>query len=224
MPNQPGDPMQVDVIIPSLTVKNPDMVRRCIQTMRASDPQHDFNVILVESGPGKIDCGQDTTTMFNRPVFNYNHALSLGIRFSDSSWVCLMNNDLIFHPFWFTEIETAWLTYPNIQSFSPWNNHAGYHDNVFSGAKRSIYPGFRVAYELCGWALICRRDVLETINLSDRVDLWFSDNIYSDELMKHGFIHALVPASRVDHICSQTIDFTKYDTGKDYVKYIGGNK
>jgi len=60
------------------------------------------------------------------------------------------------------------------------------------------------------------------VKLSERVSLWYSDNIYADELIRNGIKHALVKNSVVKHLGSATINYSVYATDSDYIKYIEG--
>lgn len=215
--------MIVDVVIPSKTnYSNLCMVKECIRSLRAAELDIKFNVILVESSAIAEDVGQDITIMYDRPTFCYNAALNMGIAKSVNEWVILANNDLIFHHGFFDWVLSIFCQYPAIRSFSPWNAHGNWHPSVYPADVPNIIPGYRICYEITGWCLMTRREVLNTIDLSERVDFWYSDNIYADELKKNGFIHALLKHSRVDHITSQTVDFRNYDSEIDRVKYLEG--
>jgi hypothetical protein len=217
-------PNLIDVVIPSKTSEhNWSMVARTISSLRISEPFFDFNVILVESGE-QMNCWQDYTVRFDQDRFSYNRALNLGIREGVADWVVMANNDLFFHAGWFSKILAAWCDHPEISSFSPWNDHHNWHPNLFPNNQSKVLIGERVCRELAGWCIVARRDLLETIDLDERCSLWFSDNIYADELIKHGFNHALVADSKVDHLTSQTIDFSKYDTIIDQEIYFKGKK
>jgi len=192
------------------------MLMNCIASLKASEPRITFNVVLVESSQ-YMACGQDRTIDYDTDTFCYNHALNLGIKSTTNEWVILANNDLIFHPFFMTAILDEHRLDSSIKSFSPWN--PGYHDCCMSG-DRDLFVGSRVCYELAGWCIVCRRELLEAINLSEHVDFWYSDNIYADEIVRHGFKHALVRVSVVNHLCSRTIDFTTYDSTIDLKKYL----
>jgi hypothetical protein len=80
---------------------------------------------------------------------------------------------------------------------------------------RDYYEGYGVGYELAGWCIVARREIFEIIDLSDRVDFWFSDNIYADELQKHNLKHLLVKNSRVDHTVSKTLLTLPPETVRD---------
>jgi glycosyltransferase involved in cell wall biosynthesis len=215
---------KVDVIIPSKSSDdNWPMVVKTIQSLRLSEPWFDFNVVLVESGELK-NCGQNLTIDYEDKRFSYNRALNKGIAQTKADWVVMANNDLWFHAGWFSEIIKAWVDNPDIKSFSPWNNYHNWHPRLFPENKSSVLIGSRICRELAGWCIVARREMIETIDIDERCSLWFSDNIYADELEKHGYHHALVCSSLVDHLTSQTIDFSKYDTLEDQKLYFEGKK
>ena len=213
--------MLVDVIIPSKTSDQmAPILMQCISSLKSSEPTIKFNAVVVESGEHRA-LGQDRTIAYDQDIFCYNHALNLGINSTQNEWVILANNDLIFHPYFMSEILNAHAFHPDIQSFSPWNNMDGWHDSAMSNYPYAdLYVGYDTSYRLAGWCIIVRREVLNRIDLNERCRLWYSDNIYSDELQRYGIQHALIRQSRVDHLCTQTIDFSRYDTGEDYARYM----
>jgi GT2 family glycosyltransferase len=92
------------------------------------------------------------------------------------------------------------------QSYTPWNPYNGWHDQLMNPYINNyrVYEGYRTSYEVGGWCLVTRNNVLSKMNLSDRVNFWYSDNVYIDEIRKLGMRHALVRESKVSHICSVT--------------------
>jgi len=214
--------MIVDVIIPSKTSDRiAPILMTCIASLKSSEPTIQFNVVVVESAEYRA-LGQDRTLAYDQDVFCYNHALNLGINSTFNEWVILANNDLIFHPFFMSEILTAHHSAPEIESFSPWNTMNGWHDMAMHGLPEAdIYEGHDTSYRLAGWCIIVKRLVLNRIDLNERCRLWYSDNIYADELLKYGIRHGLVRRSIVDHLCTQTIDFGSYETGDDFKRYVG---
>jgi glycosyltransferase involved in cell wall biosynthesis len=193
---------KIDVVIPSLS--KPElhkMIRECISSLRSSEPSIDFNVVVVESGPEKVELGQDATVMFDLPKFNFNHALKQGIAVCKSKWVVLANNDLVFHPGWMSTLQQFAENSSGIKSFSPWNPRS--HPAHFRTPQDS-YIGYEVTKHIAGWCLITTLDVLNTIQLSEEIEYWYSDNNYADELKKHGIVHALLRNSVVTHLHEQT--------------------
>ena len=213
--------MIVDVIIPSKTTEaHRPVLAECIRSLRLSEPHITFNVIVIESLlSDKIDVGQDQTIYFGPGKFSYNKALNMGIRASSAEWLVLANNDLLFHPCWFLEILKAHGDRLDVLSFTPWNSYYDWHQNRFPHAD-NLTIGYRTSYELGGWCIVVKRKVFDLIDLSERVSLWYSDNIYADELKKHGIPHGLVRKSKVDHLTSRTIDYHQYDPETDRLLYL----
>lgn len=196
--------MVIDIIIPSLTLpEHQNMVRECISSIRSSEIDHSFNIILMESNDNFIQLGQDITLSASKP-FNYNKTLDIGIKNSNSDWIVMANNDLIFEKNWFTEILNAQKERPDISSFSSWNNYGGWHQNRLPNAE-TVREGYGIGYELCGWILIIERKNYLKLNLVNDVSFWCSDNIYSDEIQKNNLKHALVRKSIVNHLTSRTL-------------------
>lgn len=214
----------VDVIIPSRTTKSIEPIaRQTIETLRKSEDNFSFNVILIESGNEIVDVGQDLTIIYDRPNFSYNRALNLGAAATNSDWVVFANNDLIFHKNWFMMIAVTSQFNPFYGSFSPWNHMHNWHPRLFPENRFNLIPGYRICHEIAGWCLVAKRSTLARIGpLSERCALWYSDNIYADALIAHNIPHGLVANSWVDHITSQTINFNEYITETDRKLYEEG--
>lgn len=194
--------MKIDVVIPSLS--KPElhaMIKDCIRSLRESEADITFNVILVESGPEIFDFGQDETVKFDLPKFNFNHALKQGIARCTSDWIVLANNDLIFHSQWMTKLLEIAKKREGVSSFSPWDPRS--HPRHFR-LPQEIYLGYEVTKHIAGWCIVAKSSVFKKIELSEEISYWYSDNNYADELKKHGIRHALVRNSVVTHLCEQT--------------------
>jgi GT2 family glycosyltransferase len=216
---------KVDVIIPSKTTeKHVPFLVQTVSSLKASETDYKFNVTVVESGLYPVDCGQDDTLSFDQKRFSYNRALNIGIAATDAEWIVLANNDLVFKPGWFSEIIKQHSLWPSIRSFSPWNSYNNWHPRMFPHNEAELILGHRICYELAGWCIIVKRDLMNVIDLDERCSLWYSDNIYADELCKYGHYHALATKSYVDHITSQTIDYNTYLTNDDRDLYLQGKQ
>lgn len=210
----------VDVVIPSKTIGLlTSTLEDCISSLRISERNINFNVIVVESGPNFVAKGQDITIAYDGEEFNYNHALNQGLKKCSHDWVILANNDLIFRDNFMQEIMAINALYPEIKSFSPWNSFYGWHQNLFPNAEK-IHVGYRICHELAGWCIIAKRDIFDVISLSERVSFWYSDNVYADALMGAGIIHALARDAKVDHITSQTKIVSQEEAFQSYQDYL----
>jgi hypothetical protein len=206
--------IQVDVIIVALTTTQSffDMTMNCIRSLRESEPEIDFRIILMEDNKkyheGKWKYPDDVFVGVSQEKFCYNKSMANGLMFCKSDWVILANNDLIFKKHFMQEIIKAYDHFDGaIESFGVWNEKT--HGSRFPDRK-PINMGYRVYYEVSGWCIVAKRKVFEKINFSNptnqKIDFWFSDNRYADLLQYHGIRHALVRDAKVDHLESTTIN------------------
>lgn len=202
----------VDVIIVADSSREEfrTMTQNCIDTVQKSNPAFEYNIIIVESWDGFASSGhryEGCTVVVPGVPFNYNLFLQYGIAQGSGEWVALCNNDLLFDPEWMVEIN-YFSKGKVFQSFSPWCPlvHPSRFQDKNNGYAVSYYAGYRIAYEITGWCIIAKREMLVKINLDTRVDFWYSDNIYADELQRRGIKHALVKKSIVTHLGSQTLN------------------
>jgi len=179
------------------------MTLEAIRTLRASEADVDFVVTVMESNPRWDPLRhpyENCQVLQPGGPFNYNKFCNIGIQATRNPWVALCNNDLVFHPGWFREILKVHADDPSLQSFSPFNEHEGWHPTLFEGAAPALSVNYRVNYEVAGWCLVIRREVLCRITLSERVSFWYSDDVFAEALNRNGIRHCLVKASKVDHL------------------------
>lgn len=206
-------PIDIDVIILSYArdEKLKSVTLDGIQTLVDSeDPSHiRFNVIVVESNQALAPFQYPhTTTVYPKESFGYHKFMNIGINMSDSPFVCICNNDLLFHKNWATEIIHAFQTDLTLFSVSPACSihHPAQQIPLHSG----MHYGYEVRKELVGWCLFFKREMLQiTGKLDPAFKFWFADNDYSKTLQKYRLKHALVTSSIVDHLESTTLKTKK---------------
>ena len=203
--------MNVDVVMLTLTKSRPlyNMTKVAIDTLIGSEPDILFNIWLIESNPNYIEEGfaydyPNVNVIVPTEPFNYNTFSTIGINQGSADWVVVCNNDLIFADNWFAEIMKTHEQLSDVSSFSPWNPYENWHESLIPEPYQPHYEGYSIGVEIAGWCLVAKRKVFETITLDDRVSFWYSDNIYSDEIQKHGIRHALVHDSKVYHLVGAT--------------------
>lgn len=198
--------MNHDIIILSLTNNDHffNMTKQCITSLKQSEENVKFNVILVESGiNGHLYEGIADTIITPDIKFNYNTYMNIGLEHSKNEWVSLCNNDLIFQQNWASEVHKYYEYNKDVKSYGHWNDYAGWHHSRFND-NRTVYEGYNIGKEVSGWCITARRDIFNTVVLDNRVEFWFSDNIYSDELQKNNIKHVLLKNSKIIHFESQT--------------------
>ena len=196
--------MFVDVVMLADS-KSPELIsmtQRAIDTLHSSETDHEFIAVVVESNKN-VHLYNNANILTPNFEFNYHWYMKYGLQHLSegglSDFVCLANNDLIFHKNWFTEIVKASEDMPLVKSFSSFNPSSLWiHDNKY-------HIGYGVGGVVTGWCLTMKKEILDVIDLSEDVNFWCSDNVYNDELIKHGIQHALVRDSHVTHLGGATL-------------------
>jgi len=201
---------EIDIIILSYAqnLKLKNITERCINSLLKSEDKRKikFNIIVIESEKKMLSYQyKNTTTIYPDEEFGYNKYMNIGIEMSSAKYVCLCNNDLIFHPLWATEILRAFDKFYDLSSASPLCSI--HHPRLGLGLNTGIYPGYRNRYEVAGWCLFLKRDVFRLIGrLDENYKFWCADSDYANMLSVMRIGHALISSSRVDHIEGATFD------------------
>lgn len=179
-----------------------------------------FNVVVIESQkrmspyqyPG-------TTTLYPEQPFGYHRYMNIGINATNSPYICICNNDLIFHPNWASEILKQMSLNEELASASPIASN--YHPNLAMSLTQEAIAGYRIGYEITGWCLFYKRELIKTIGILDE-NYQFSgaDYDYAYTLWVCGIKHALVTASVVDHIAAQTLKTQTQDRQDQLTKDV----
>ncbi|RZK56299.1 MAG: glycosyltransferase family 2 protein [Pedobacter sp.] len=202
-------PICIDVIILSFA-KTEELKLMTEQTIKSliesEDPNEiSFNIIVIESNhiikPYQYT---GTKTIYSNKKFGYHRYMNIGIKHSNSPFVCLCNNDLLFHSQWATKILRAFNEQTNLASASP--ACSIHHPQIGLSLNGETHLGYEVRKEITGWCLFFKRNVLNTIGLLDeKFTFWYADNDYANTLKKHNILHGLVTSSIVDHLESKTL-------------------
>lgn len=209
------DKTEIDIIILSYA-KNEHLKNLTDQTIAtlldSEDPDKiHFNVIVIESqkslNPYQFE---NSTTVYPEEKFGFHKYLNIGIRASNSPYVCLCNNDLIFHKNWASEILKAMDNDAAMLSATPYcpNFHAtqGFPENA-----PPLQGYFGV---LIGWCIFVKREIFNTIGMLDEnFVFWYCDYDYSNTLEKFKVKNCLISTSFVTHLGSEslkTIDKGEY--------------
>jgi hypothetical protein len=178
-----------------------DMTQAAIDSLHKSETDHSFRCLVVESH--RLHAYNGALLLMPAKEFNYNRFMNKGLELtgqkSPADWICLANNDLIFHDRWFSAILESARADPKLGSFSPWNLGAWPHGSS------KILKAYGVGGVVTGWCLVARRSLFDRVKLDERVNFWCSDNCYEDELKRHGVHHALIRDSHVTHLGGVTL-------------------
>lgn len=147
---------EIDIII--LSFAQTDALKQvtidCIHSLMASEDPGEikFNVVVIESQKDlKPYQYENSTTVYSDQPFGYNRYMNIGIEMTSSPYVCLCNNDLIFHQHWATEILKPFEEYADLLSASPVCSI--HHPKMDFELNSGLKLGYRIRHEVSGWCL-----------------------------------------------------------------------
>jgi len=199
----------IDVIILSFghNEELQQVTAMCLESLfNSEDPDKvRFNVIVVESenslSPFQY---KQTKTIYPQLSFGYNKFMNIGISMTSSPYICICNNDLLFHPSWATEILKPFVQFKDVSSASPFCSR--HHPKMGFKANDGLKLGYRIRKEIAGWCLFFKRDILsQTGKLDENYIFWCADNDFSNTLWVLNLHHVLVTSSFVDHLENRTL-------------------
>ena len=199
----------IDIIILSYaqTSQLKEMTINCIDSLIQSEDASkiQFNIIVVESEKSIKPFQYDhSSTLYPDGDFGYHRFMNLGISRTSSPYICICNNDLIFHRHWATEILSPFLDFDDVVSASPICSI--HHPKVGIEINSGLKLGYRIRHEIAGWCIFFKRDLLNTIGMLDpNFNFWCADNDYANTLWALGKNHVLVTSSVVDHLENKTL-------------------
>lgn len=200
----------IDIII--LSFAKDDILKKTteeaiISLLKSENPTEIlFNIIVIESNKKLEPFNYEgATTLYPSEKFGYHSYMNIGIKLTQNPYICICNNDLLFHPNWASEILKTFKINPEISSASPICSI--YHPVNNIAINSGIHIGYTVRKEIAGWCLFFKRSILEKTGLLDeKFTFWYADNDYASTLEKHQIKHALVTTSVVDHLESKTLN------------------
>ncbi len=201
---------EIDIVILSFaqTKELKQVTINCLNSLMASeDPEKiKFNLIVVESqkdlNPFQYEYGQ---TVYPNEPFGYNRYMNIGISMTSAPYICLCNNDLIFHPQWATEILKPFKDYRGLSSASPMCTI--HHTKLGMEPNIGLLPGYRERVEVSGWCLFFKRSMLTLIGQLDENFMFrHASHDYTHLLSALGLGHVLVTSSLVDHLDHTTLN------------------
>jgi len=200
----------IDIIILSYahTDELKEVTINCINSLITSENPSEirFNILVIESqkelSPYQY---QYSKTIYPDQPFGYNRYMNIGISMTSAPYICLCNNDLIFHSHWATEILKPFKQFEDLSSASPACSF--HHPKIGIQLNTGIKLGYRIRYEVSGWCLFFRRNMLNlTGKLDENYIFWCADNDYTNTLWILKLNHVLVTSSIVDHLENKTLN------------------
>ena len=196
-----------DVVILTNTADNEtyEMTQQCISSLRESEENNKFRVILVESNKSSAPLYDTDVYIHFNDDFNYNKFLNLGFEHCTSDYVCAVNNDTFALKNWYGNIRYHMDVF-NLDSASPWCPQAQTGPNPVAQQMLLNYPpnsvilGYEAMIHIAGWCWIMKKSVLdELLPFPEKLDFWFADNFLGHQLREKGYKHGCVTSSHYIH-------------------------
>jgi len=200
-------PVFVDIIMLSLGKSQAlmDVTNQTIQSLLSSeDPAAiQFNILVIESNRDlKPYQYPGSTTLYPNTDFGYHKFMNIGLARTGSEYVCLCNNDLIFHKNWASELIKAMEQDTELLSASPYDEN--FH--MVEGFPKYAEPFEGYMGVLSGWCIFVKRRIFDIIGqLDERLVFWYCDADFCQSLIKHGVKNCLISSSFITHLGSSSL-------------------
>lgn len=219
----------------SNTLKHYNLTKQTISTLKASEPNLDIDILVVEnntcthlfnisekeSEQGFYGCGvNDKVSVIFRPQpFNFNRFLNMGIERLKAKHgydiILMLNNDLIFHKGWLSEIIKAFNKDKALLSASPYTDNWHCHKEFEN--KQGIIYGYRKSWEFGAWCHVVKKEFFDTFESFDEsFTFFYSDDDIEVTMKQKGIKHGLVRESIITHLCSQSHDIIPNDKKEEF--------
>lgn len=197
----------IDIIFLSYS-KNDYLKNLTIQSidtlLKSEDPKKiHFNILVIESNKSIAPYQfENSKTIYPEQEFGFHKYLNIGIKATSSPYVCLCNNDLIFHTGWASEMIKAMDEDPKIMSATPYcMNFHKKEGFIEDGPPIEGYFGI-----LTGWCIFVKREIFNIIGMLDEhFVFWYCDYDYSNTLEKMKVKNSLIPKSKITHLGSESV-------------------
>jgi len=197
-------PREIDIVIISWA-KNDVLLGITHQTLdtllESENPSRiKFNIFVVETNKDVVYNYPSTKTLYPEPPYGYNKYCNFGRKAGKAPYVCLCNNDLIFHKGWATEIIKAFDENPEVLSASPfcprWHvRQWKMKPNTGNIPERNSGKG------VMGHCIFQQRKIYDIIgDLDEQFIHWCCDWDYAATIKKYGVNNYLVTSSLVEHV------------------------
>lgn len=176
-----------------------------LRSLYTSEPDIRFNTVVVESNKEITYDMPHVQTVHPEVPFGYHRYLNLGRKMGHAEFVCLCNNDLLFHPGWCKALISEMEKDRHLLSTSPYCQRTFTKYNIMP--RTGLHHGYTVRRQVAGWCIFQRRNIYDIIgDLDEQFTFWFADNDYAETLRHHRVKHALVTNALVTHEASTTLN------------------
>lgn len=216
---------EVDVIMLALTLDREvwEMNTEAIRSLRASEPNIRFNVLVLESNRDwpAMGLSYDAETQVHIPDadFNFNRYNNIGREMTKADWVVFANNDVVFHPGWCSAMFSAVEKDPNLVCLCPMDPKSPHTPPGTFPEGIDYQVGYMVRSSFTGWCFMVRRDVFDkTGPFDERFEYYYADDDFVMTLRKHALLNAVVPSAHVNHLAHITSKKAGFDISGKFKK------
>lgn len=207
-------PVKIDIIILSYAknVYLKSLTEQTIKTLLSSEnpAKIQFEILVIESEKSLYPFQfKHSKTIYPKEKFGFNKYLNIGIVSTSNKFVCLCNNDLIFHKHWASEILAAMKQNKEILSVTPYckNYHQSKGFTAFAVPQEGYFGVFT------GWCIFVKRTIFNKIGkLDEKLIFWYCDNDYVQLLLKYKIKNMLISTSFITHLGSESLKDTDKKT------------
>jgi len=209
-------------------VETYEMTLEAISSLRHSEANNKFRVILVESNQNNYYKYPVEVQLSYSGEFNYNKALNMAFENLSNNYVAVFNNDVIFKKDWYS-ILRYYMDMFNLDSASPRCPVEQYGIKpealrfILSLPEHAVHINGGSVTCFCGWGWVMKRDVLEMLlPLSENFKFWFQDDDMNLSLKKLNKKHGLVTSSHVIHFGQKSYRHIEQSKINDYTINVFG--
>jgi len=195
------------------------MTKNALRSLKTSEGYDYCHVYLVETNSSEnitYDEFNFVTVIKPNEYFNYNKFVNIAYSKIEKQeeYVMIVNNDVIFHPYWFSNADLLMDLY-QLDSASP---ICPILENTYGGVlDYDIFRGYGVGVKFYGWALIFKTTKYEEVQpLDETFSFWMQDIDLEEECYKRNFNHALLMKSKVTHLISKSNDILDEKQKEEY--------
>lgn len=217
--------MEADVIILSNTKdeKMFDLLKQAVDTLHDRDPDHVFNVYIIESNKNLSSTFTHKLSeirgkfIIPQEEFNYNLYLNIGVRECKSDYIVISNNDVVYYDNWFTNILRQFKKDPELMSVSPIDRLWQRHTEQFFSSSKEIHIGHRTSYEFAGWCFVVKKEVFKILgSFDERFKFYYQDNDWVELYNLYKIKHGICTTSNVHHLLSKSHKLLEGEEAKLY--------
>ena len=167
-----------------------DMTTQAINSLKSSEVNNHFRIIVVETEPTAPQYDVDLTLNWNEE-FNYNGCLNLAFdNLSDCEYVYVSNNDVLFENDFFSQLVFNLNVFDDLGLISPWCPYPQQGVNpliqkeILEYAPYAVYTGVDPIRHINGWSWLMKKNVLDLIRpFPLELKFWHQDNCMAQVIL-----------------------------------------